>query len=201
MARTVLTLEFAAVKKHYLQQIKKSPPELVINWDQTGINVVPISQWTQAEKGAIRVEIAGAGDKRQITVTVAGTLSGKLLLFQILYEGKTERCLLLTQFLEGFDNWHTPNHWANGETSIRFVKNIILLYISTSWKDLGLGEHMAVVIFDTFKGHTGSEMESLLLENNIISVIVPNNCTNVIYGHCHSSLFFFLFTFSFGLFV
>ena len=132
-ARTVLTLEeFAAVKKRYLQQIKKSPPELVINWDQTGINVVPISQWTQAEKGAIRVEIAGAGDKRQITVTVVGTLSGKLLLFQILYEGKTERCLLLTQFLEGFDIWHTPNHWANGETSIRFVKNIILPYISTS---------------------------------------------------------------------
>ena len=39
---------------------------------------------------------------------------------------------------------------------------------------------MAVVIFDTFKGHTGSEMESLLLENNIISVIVPSNCTDVL---------------------
>ena len=77
--------------------------------------------------------------------------------------------------------WHTPNHWANGETSIRFVKNIILPYISTTLKDLGLGaEHMAVVIFDTFKGHTGSEMESLLLENNIISVIVSSNCTDVL---------------------
>ena len=39
---------------------------------------------------------------------------------------------------------------------------------------------MAMVIFDTFKGHTGSEMEYLLLENNIISAIVPNNCTNVL---------------------
>ena len=39
---------------------------------------------------------------------------------------------------------------------------------------------MAVVIFDTFKGHTGREMESLLLENNIISVIVPSNCTDVL---------------------
>ena len=37
---------------------------------------------------------------------------------------------------------------------------------------------MAVVLFDTFKGHTGSEMESLLLENNI-SVIVSSNCTDV----------------------
>ena len=56
-----------------------------------------------------RVEIAGAGDKRQITVTVAGTLSGKLLPFQILYEGKTERCHQPTQFPERFDIWHTPN--------------------------------------------------------------------------------------------
>ena len=39
---------------------------------------------------------------------------------------------------------------------------------------------MAVVIFDTFKGQTGSKMESLLLENNIISVIVPSNCTDVL---------------------
>ena len=28
----------------------KIPPELAINWDQTGVNVVPSSQWTQAEK-------------------------------------------------------------------------------------------------------------------------------------------------------
>ena len=40
-------------------------------------------------------------------------------------------------------------------------------------------EHMAVVIFNTFKGHTGSKFESLLLENNVVSVIVPNNCTDV----------------------
>ena len=182
--RTALTQEeFAAVKKRYLQQIKKAikdgkiPPEHVINWDQTGVNVVPSSQWTQEERGSTRVEIARAGDKQQITVTLAGTLSGELLPFQILYEGKTERCHPLTQFPDRFDIWHTPNHWANGETSIHFGKNIILPYISATQKDLGMGEeHMAVVIFDTFKGHTGGEMESLLLENKI-SIIVPSNCT------------------------
>ena len=104
----------------------------MINWDQTGVNVVPSSQWTQAEKGATRVEIAGAEDKHQITVTVAVTLSGKLLPFQVPYKRKTERCHPLTQFPEGFDIWHTFNHWANGETSICLVKNIILPYISTT---------------------------------------------------------------------
>ena len=61
------------------------------------------------------------------------------------------------------------------------MKNIILPYISATQKDLGVGEeHTAVVIFDTFKSHTGSEMKSLLLENNIISVIIPSNCTDVL---------------------
>ena len=127
------------------------------------------------------MEVAGAGDKRQITVTVAGNLIGKLLPFQMLYVGRTERCHPSTAIPEGFDIWHTPNRWANGDTCIRFVENIILPYISVARKDLGLGEeHMALVIFDTFKGHKEDEMESLLLENNVLSVIVPSNCTDLL---------------------
>lgn len=99
--------EFELAKKSYLKRIKKAvadakiPAELVINWDQTGVNVVPASQWTQEEKGSSRVEVAGVGDQRQIMVTVAGTLSGKLLPFQVLYEGKTERCHPSTAFPKG----------------------------------------------------------------------------------------------------
>ena len=69
---------FKKAKKSYLKKIKRSvkdgkiPPELVINMDQTGINVIPA---TQEERGSARVEVAGIGDKRQITVTLAGTLS------------------------------------------------------------------------------------------------------------------------------
>ena len=36
------------------------------------------------------MEVAGIGDKRRITITVAGTMSGQILPFQVLYEGKTE---------------------------------------------------------------------------------------------------------------
>ena len=121
-AKTSLTkAEFETVKSIYLQKIRwfvgdgRISPELTISWDQTGVNVPPASQWTQAEQGSSRVEIAGVGDKRQITVTVAGTLSGKLLPFQILYEGKTEHCHPSTSFPGGFDVWHMPNHWANAE--------------------------------------------------------------------------------------
>ena len=39
---------------------------------------------------------------------------------------------------------------------------------------------MVLFIFDTFKGHKEDRMESLLLENNVLSVIVPSNCTDLL---------------------
>jgi len=50
--------------------------ELVINWDQTGINYIPVSSWTMAQEGVKRVEIAGKDDKRQLTALFACSMSG-----------------------------------------------------------------------------------------------------------------------------
>ena len=41
------------------------PDDLVINFDQTGIRCIPVSDWTMAREGAKRVEIAGKNDKSQ----------------------------------------------------------------------------------------------------------------------------------------
>ena len=180
-------MEFEVVKKAYLNKIKaavvdgKIPPELIINFDQSGVNIVPSSQWTQAEKGSTRVEVSGYDDKRQITITVAGTLSGEFLPFQILYTGKTERCHPLSPFPNGFDVWHTPNHWANSETCVRYLEKIILPYVIEKRRQLGLSEeHMALVIFDVFKGHQGDDFKAILSNNNILSVLVPSNCTDLL---------------------
>ena len=66
---------------------------LVINWDHTGINYVPTCDWTMAKGGSSRVEIVGLGDKRQITAVLACSLSGDFLPPQVIYSGKTCRCL------------------------------------------------------------------------------------------------------------
>ena len=64
---------FEQEKDKFLQKIQERarqhnvPPELIINWDQTGIHIVPVSQWTMAEEGSKRIEITGLDDKRQIT--------------------------------------------------------------------------------------------------------------------------------------
>ena len=61
------------VKQQYLADIcslvfvEEIPADLIINWDQTGVKYVPVSNWTMEVKGSKRVEVAGADDKRQIT--------------------------------------------------------------------------------------------------------------------------------------
>ena len=42
------------------------PAELILNWDQTGIKLVPCSSWTMEKQGEKRVEMVGVNDKRQI---------------------------------------------------------------------------------------------------------------------------------------
>ena len=99
---------FEEVKKLFLHDIKclklldEIPDELTINFDQTGINYVPMSSWTMEKQGEKRVEIIGKDDKRQITAVLAGTLSGEFLPVQLVYQGKTERCLPTFKF---------PNDW------------------------------------------------------------------------------------------
>ena len=56
-------------------------PELIFNWDQTGINLAPTALWTLDKKEKKRIEIAGYKDKWQITAVMCGSLVGELHLF------------------------------------------------------------------------------------------------------------------------
>ena len=72
--------------------LRNIPDSLIINLDQTGVKLVPTGDWTMAAEGSKRVEVAGLGDKRQITATFTASLDGTFLPMQILlYQGKTER--------------------------------------------------------------------------------------------------------------
>ena len=92
----VAVQKFDELKTQFLLDIKvvvemdEIPPELVINWDQTGIHYVPVASWTM-DKGSRRVEIVAVDDKRQITAVFAGSLAGDFLPPQLIYKGTTER--------------------------------------------------------------------------------------------------------------
>jgi len=71
--------------------INEIPPELIFNWDQTEINLVPSALWTMNKKGEKRVAIAGHLDKRQITAVICGSLVGELLPMQLIYWGENQK--------------------------------------------------------------------------------------------------------------
>ena len=46
------------------------PKELIINRDQTGLSIVPTSDWTMEKRGTKMVPIANTDDKRQLTAVL-----------------------------------------------------------------------------------------------------------------------------------
>lgn len=83
------------MKKNFLDEVvttvtmEEIPPELILNWDQTGVKIVPSSTWTMDQHGSKRVEMTGVDDKRQIMAAFCGSLTGDFLPVQLIYKGKT----------------------------------------------------------------------------------------------------------------
>ena len=77
--------DFNRLKTTLLQEVidvvkmEEIPIDLILNWDQTGLNLVPVSSWMVAKKGSKRVEVQGLTDKRQITGVFCVTLVGEFL--------------------------------------------------------------------------------------------------------------------------
>ena len=73
-------------------ELEEIPSELVINWDQTGINYVTSDSYNNGKVGNKRVPINAADDKHQITVVFAGTLTGSFLPPQLIYKDLSSKC-------------------------------------------------------------------------------------------------------------
>ena len=76
---------FLQMKSRFLKQISSTvilrdiPDKLVLNLDQTGIKIIPLSEWTMAAKGSRRVDVVGLGVKQQITATFVACLDGTFM--------------------------------------------------------------------------------------------------------------------------
>lgn len=176
--------DFDTVKTTFLDSIRsvvtehQIPPALIINWDQTGVRLVPSSEWTMAEVGSKQVEVHGLGDKREITVLLAITLSGALLPPQLLYAGKTDRCHPHQQFPDSWDVYHTENHWSNENSMLHFIDHVISPYVAATRQSLQLPETQpALCIFDVFAAHRVESVRNKLRDANIQFLYVPGGCT------------------------
>ena len=176
--------DFEVVKKQFLQDVvdiatmENIPSRLIVNWDQTGLNLVPCPTWTMEEKGKKRVEIAGLNDKRQITAVLCGNLDGEVLPEQLIYGGKTKRCHAVYNFPDDWNITHSANHWSNENTMIEYIEEVIVPYVESVRQELQVSQQAAMAIFHNFKGQITKKVLDELEQNNIQSVLIPANCTD-----------------------
>ena len=83
-----------------------------------------------------RIEIARFQDKRQITAVVCGTLMGEILPFQLIYVGKTIKCLPKYNFPSDWQVTHTPKHWLDEDTMLQYLNKMIALFVKSTCKEL-----------------------------------------------------------------
>ena len=113
---------------------------MIVNLDQTPSKFMQSLRHTMTRKGIGNVEFAGLGGNRSITAAYVITLDGRLLLIQLIYDGKTN--IPRVDFPSSF----------SGNANQKHVKFPVLL------------------ILDVFRGQMTQEVTSLLAENSHRSV-------------------------------
>ena len=174
---------FRDVKAEFLQnvidvvQMEEIPSQLILNWDQTGIHLVPTSNWMMAKKGSKRVEMKGYEDKQQITGVFCGMLCGEFLPIQLIYKGKTNKCHPSYSFPKDWSITHSDNHWSKESTMLTYIRDIIVPFVDRVGEDLGTDDSQAALaLFDHFKGQLTDNVTAALEEHNIQSVLIPATC-------------------------
>ena len=171
------------------------PHSLIINLDQTPLKYIPAMNHAMAKQNSKSVSIAGSSDKHSITGTFTITLNGHFLQMQLIYGGKTKQSLPRFKFPDGFSLSCNPKHFSNAMESIKLINEIIIPYVQSQRKELGKPKQAALVIMDVFRGQITDDVISLLRDNNIHYVLVPNNMTQLfqpldlmVNKHCKSYL-------------
>ena len=142
------------------------------NWDPLRTRV----KLDHGKEGSKLVKIAGIDDKRQLIAVFGGTKSGDFLPPQLIYHGKTSKCLPLPFWLAHYLHRKSLVKWKGNGRSLG--KDSFPLY----WKkrqELKLGSNYpALVIFDRFQGQCTDNIFALLADNHVLVAVVLANCTD-----------------------
>ena len=184
-ASRALPENFPQQKHDYLtaiaDQVKEHdiPNSMVVNFDQTGINIIPSSDWTMDNQGTKQVKVTGLGDKRQVTLVLACAMDGELLPPQVIYQGKTDKSHPSFDFPANWDIHHSPNHWSNSSTMERYAEKILLPHFERARERLQLPPNQwGLAIFDMFKAHQMPSFTKMLHDSYIKVKFVPARCTS-----------------------
>lgn len=145
---------------------------------------MPCSSWTYEKLGSSSVAVVGADDKRQITACVASSLDGILLPLQLIFQGKTERCLpphTAASRAARIDLTHSENHWSNQETMQGWVTTVLLPHAHRMIEahQLDANAHI-ILLLDAWAVHKSDKFRTWIAEQHprIHLVYIPANCTS-----------------------
>jgi hypothetical protein len=152
--------------------------------DQTGIHLVPSSSWTYEQKGSEHVAVIGAEDKRQITACIASSMDGNFLPLQLVFQGKTPRCLPPDTPASLASLAHltfSDNHWSSQTTMKEYIEKIIMPYANRCIELHQLhADAKIILVLDVWAVHKSEEFRRFLRSHHprIHLVFVPANCTS-----------------------
>ena len=143
-----VTFQHSITNVAYNRDIKS---DLIIKLDQTSLSYLSLGKYTFNLKGPKKVPIKGEDDKRQIATTFATSATGNFLSLQLIYTGKTKRCLPNVEFPLSFHVTYTENFWSNRlKTTERFEKTIFP-HLGSDQRNMAFPkEQMSLMIMDTF---------------------------------------------------
>ena len=106
----------------------------MLNSDQTPSKYVNVGHTAMAPKNSTRVGLGASTDKCSITLTLAVTLDGKVLPFQIIYGGKTDQSLPKITFPAKFSASVKEKYYSNTEEVIKHLQEIVIPYVNEERK-------------------------------------------------------------------
>ena len=105
------------------------PHSLIINLDQTSTKYVPVGRTTLAKKNTKTVPIKGSSEKCTITAMFAISLQGDSVPMQLIYGGKTRKCLSRFKFPKKLSLSYNETHYNNEKEAYKFIEKILQSYI------------------------------------------------------------------------
>ena len=172
-----------------------SKPSMIINWDQTGLLLMPTHKRTYHSRKERQVPIVALEEKRQITAVVGSSMNGDLLPLQLIFTGqdkdeKRKKAIpndKETQQLMEEHKWkleQTSNHWSSLESMKKYVKTIIDPYINDQIKlhQLQQNEDHCLLIFDCWSVHKSKaflEWINSAYQGRYHVIFIPAGCTSV----------------------
>ena len=165
-------------------EFSKVDPSLIVNWDQTGVILIPVASRTYERQGEARVAVLGAEEKRQITALLASSMEGDMLPLQLIFAGKTERSRpppTVASIAAGFHLTSSENHWSTQQTMQEYIQHVIEPYRQRKIKDKALPlDSRMILVLDAWSVHRSAEFRSWMAKNHPLMhlVFVPANCTS-----------------------